>query len=516
MNVKFDSEEVNVQEEGFYEDTEVTLYKIADIKETGEPYYNDSPFENSGINLNELSFPVDISEYGLWYVAYASSRGIVAKGISQLDSDCKCSFENLESGVYMLVHSTGGDQRENGKTLTFQPYIFNNLKYDERGNVVGTYSELNLTVYLDVTFPNPDYDITKKIVSEPKNGKTYQVGEKIKYEITVTNKGNCRLDSITIIDKITSGYEGKSVEEKTFYLVDLEKGETETIEYEYEVKPKDGGYPIKNALTAVTTKPPTPPKGEKLPEVELPEVEEVKGSIEVCKVIVDNNFEQVTVSDATIYVALFADENGEQRISDVKSIKFENTSDEQRVKFTDLKVDTEYYVFEVDQEGNTIDSMNIDGKYYKINQNGIETYLDETNNEKIAVLVNEEVVTYGSITVTKNLKDLSDGKVVAEDETFYVRLFLDEKRTMPASEVEPMRFVNTASLTITFDEVEIGQKYYVSETDELGIPIDNGVTDSGGIFGAIFSNGNLVEITKESPHGSIEFENVFSERPPEY
>ncbi len=93
--------------------------------------------------------------------------------------------------------------------------------------------------------------------------------------------------------------------------------------------------------------------------------------------MIDEDGNDVEISDATIYVALFADEGGTQKISDIKSIKFTNTSEPQSVKFTDLKVDTTYYAFEVDENGNIINEINIEDKKFSVSINGIEIHLNK-------------------------------------------------------------------------------------------------------------------------------------------
>lgn len=61
LNLKFDSREVDVNEEKFNERTRVYLYMIAEITETGEIKYRDD-FQESRIDFSKLNFPVDISE----------------------------------------------------------------------------------------------------------------------------------------------------------------------------------------------------------------------------------------------------------------------------------------------------------------------------------------------------------------------------------------------------------------------------------------------------------------------
>ncbi len=230
--------------------------------------------------------------------------------------------------------------------------------------------------------------------------------------------------------------------------------------------------------------------------------------------MVDEDGNGVVVSKATIYVALFADESGTQRISDIKSMEFVNSYLEE-VEFKDLKVNTTYYVIEVDQKGNPIYSMQIDGRIFnapgafKAIISDPDTY--EVPLTNIALRQKED----GSITVTKKLETLSGEGYYSKDATFYVALFADEALTQRVSEVKPIHFVNSASETVTFTDLPLG-KYYVSETEVYGAPKKNGSLSNGGVYGAVYPDGNLAEVTRENLNPSISFENVFSDIPKDY
>ena len=55
---------------------------------------------------------------------------------------------------------------------------------------------------------NPDFEVVKKVISEPANGEAYALGEEILYQITVTNTGNVTLTDILVEDELT-GNTGK-------------------------------------------------------------------------------------------------------------------------------------------------------------------------------------------------------------------------------------------------------------------------------------------------------------------
>ena len=51
--------------------------------------------------------------------------------------------------------------------------------------------------------PAPSLFVSKTTVSAPANGKTYALGETIRYEITVLNNGNVTITDITVTDELT-------------------------------------------------------------------------------------------------------------------------------------------------------------------------------------------------------------------------------------------------------------------------------------------------------------------------
>ncbi len=133
--------------------------------------------------------------------------------------------------------------------------------------------------------------ITKEVIDK-KN--SYRAGEKIKYRITLKNDGEVRIDSFEIQDILTSKGHEEGIELGTFTEFTepagqtyLDPGETGYIDYEYTVTAKDLGGPIKNKATIVSTEPPVPkpPKGEKEPEVEIPQDGDTVG-IDVVKEVV--------------------------------------------------------------------------------------------------------------------------------------------------------------------------------------------------------------------------------------
>lgn len=115
----------------------------------------------------------------------------------------------------------------------------------------------------------------------------------------------------------------------------------------------------------------------------------------------------------------------------------------------------------------------------------------------------------GSIVVTKNLK-VNGTAVGADNATFYVALFEDAELTQRASAVKKLKFKNASASTVTFDDLEPGKTYYVSETDENGESILAGLLDDGTIYTSDFVNGN--EVTVDGSN-AVSFDNEFEDLP---
>ena len=122
----------------------------------------------------------------------------------------------------------------------------------------------------------------------------------------------------------------------------------------------------------------------------------------------------------------------------------------------------------------------------------------------------------GSITVTKKLKTLAGEDLKGVKDTFYVALFGDESRTKRVSEVMPMKFNGESSKTVTFNYLALNTRYYVSEVDKSGNPIDYGDTSDGGRYSTVFPDGNVIKLTTEVPDKDMSFESIFTSLPHEY
>ena len=123
---------------------------------------------------------------------------------------------------------------------------------------------------------NPHMTVNKKTVSTPKNGKTYVLGEEIKYEIIVTNDGNVTLTNVIVKDELTGD---------EWTVKELTPGHTsETFKTTYKVTEKDllNGSVV-NTATASSDDIKENVKPEVEPGKQESKVEDVKSSIIVDK-----------------------------------------------------------------------------------------------------------------------------------------------------------------------------------------------------------------------------------------
>lgn len=118
--------------------------------------------------------------------------------------------------------------------------------------------------------------VNKKVVSTPKNGKAYVLGENIKYEISVTNDGNVPLHNVKVKDELTGD---------EWTIKELAPGQTsEKFETTYKVTEKDllNGEVV-NTATATSDDLKENVKPEVKPGNQKSKVEDVKSSIIVDK-----------------------------------------------------------------------------------------------------------------------------------------------------------------------------------------------------------------------------------------
>ena len=212
----------------------------------------------------------------------------------------------------------------------------------------------------------------------------------------------------------------------------------------------------------------------------------VSSSISVTKRLKTVAGEDILAADQTFYVALYADQECTQRVSDVKALTFKMDS-VSTVTFTDLAIDTTYYIGECTADGvNYLRGQTADGTTYTAmfsNGNSVET---GSNGGNKAVEFENRFVKFPDgfykealLNLTKQLKN-SDGKDKNSDETFYAGIFADKDYTKLSDQVSqnivPLNLNGNSSAGAQI-KVAIADggstTLYVTEVDADGKPVEN-------------------------------------------
>ncbi len=261
---------------------------------------------------------------------------------------------------------------------------------------------------------------------------------------------------------------GNVINDKTNYFSD---GSAFTVQFE------DGG----NAVTAIhgTT-----------PEISFrnkvtPKIVKQTGSLVVTKSLTYSGH-PLHALKATFYVALYADKECRQRVSDVKALVYEDTISAE-VVFDGLEIGVPYYVGECDKAGTALDSgVLLDGTFFRtVFANGNEILLSADKEHAQEDFSNEflhiptDYYYQGELTVTKHLQDAA-GNPKNSNDTFYLGIFADEAHTKLSGAVEPniltldMAGHSSATAKVyTRTSDEAGLKLYIAEVDANGAVIQD-------------------------------------------
>ena len=208
----------------------------------------------------------------------------------------------------------------------------------------------------------------------------------------------------------------------------------------------------------------------------------VEGVVAVTKHLT-NNGEAIGAVDQTFYVALYADEECTEMVSEIKAVEFKNASSS-TVEFTGLDVGRTYYVSEVDQEGEIISAGVVNDVIFTAEfENGNEAVVSEEGGRTIVTFDNEFMeipdgfYKEAEITITKVLLG-KDGEVKNSDQVFYAGIFDDPNFENLSQNVEANIIAldlaggSSVSETITVGVLP-GESYelYITEVDENGVPV---------------------------------------------
>lgn len=206
------------------------------------------------------------------------------------------------------------------------------------------------------------------------------------------------------------------------------------------------------------------------------------GKLSVTKNLTDISGRVVVTPDSTFYVALFADAERTQRVSDVKEVHFTNSSS-QTVSFDNLSLDTAYYVSETDEYGTPIDGGEIDGgSYAAIFADGQEVRISteqpegEITFENMYAKLSLGNYYAGELTITKRV--LRGAEPFDTNETFYTGIFEDPDHTVLYGDVVALTMDGSSEYSVTIPGISVGMNendsktYYVTETTADGTPIE--------------------------------------------
>ncbi|MEG2011684.1 MAG: FctA domain-containing protein [Anaerovoracaceae bacterium] len=214
------------------------------------------------------------------------------------------------------------------------------------------------------------------------------------------------------------------------------------------------------------------------------------------------------------YVTLFQDEKFETKfkVNPTQKLSIVN-SQSTAVSYANLPKGI-YYIAETDKDGNVITKENIGAQSIAYSTQKVEI---KENHLSDSVTITNSFVgdspiiipQYGSITVVKDL--LKDGKPFATDKVFYTALFSEKELKNRVSEIKAIEMKNqsTAKVTFTYAKsgslINIGETYYVAETDKLGNPI----TDPKSIgIDQIKLDNNIANISYSSLDPQIRITNI--------
>ena len=243
---------------------------------------------------------------------------------------------------------------------------------------------------------------------------------------------------------------------------------------------------------------------------------------------IDININKTSDSAGTFYFALFGDEAGTKRISDVVSLiltsdKLTDTVTMQAIDLASMKQQMldagmtnadNIYLLETDANGNALSQV---ASPYTVTYTDNQIPTNTPANSTVNVGVDNKKNT-GSITVNKTLA----GDKITGD-TFYFALFTKDTNNnyirYEDVPVQPLTFTKAEERSLTFENVPNGVDFYVLETNANGVVADNNgdgvITDADltsytSVAGIQYkvTPANVVKLTEEDEKGTCEITNT--------
>lgn len=348
---------------------------------------------------------------------------------------------------------------------------------DPKGNPV----EKDDTKEIDTEPKNAHVTLEKETTSTPADGKAYVIGEKITYQITVTNDGNLTAANLVVTDELT-GNSG----ENAWKIESLAPGESKVFTAEYTVTEADAqaGKVVNTAAASGTSPDPEKPELPTTPGTKEVPTQDNSGTIQITKNLTLNG-ESVTAKDVTFYVALFEDEACTVRLTEAKGLTFNGTS-AATVTFDHMLVGKTYYVSETDGNGNVVTNGSINGTPYMADfSEGRSVTVSETNGSASLTFTNvfmtlpsDRFYKDARLTLTKKVLD-ADGKAKKSNETFYIGLFADaahsqltDRTTENVIALDMNGASESAAKTINIViSADTPATFYIAEVDKNGNPV---------------------------------------------
>ena len=348
---------------------------------------------------------------------------------------------------------------------------------DPKGNPV----EKDDTKEIDTEPKNAHVTLEKETTSTPADGKAYVIGEKITYQITVTNDGNLTAANLVVTDELT-GNSG----ENAWKIESLAPGESKVFTAEYTVTEADAqaGKVVNTAAASGTSPDPEKPELPTTPGTKEVPTQDNSGTIQITKNLTLDG-ESVSAKDVTFYVALFEDEACTVRLTEAKGLTFNGTS-AATVTFDHMLVGKTYYVSETDGNGNVVTNGSINGTPYMADfSDGRSVTVSETNGSASLTFTNvfmtlpsDRFYKDARLTLTKKVLD-ADGKAKKSNETFYIGLFADaahsqltDRTTENVIALDMNGASESAAKTINIViSADTPATFYIAEVDKNGNPV---------------------------------------------
>lgn len=375
------------------------------------------------------------------------------------DKNGQIVITDMPKGTYRVIET----KTPAGYISSSVPYEFVIEKAGEVKTVDGIYQAASGSI-TEVTVVNNRTQTSVNKVDDKGNyvsGARFVIKNKDKSVITDEN-GNARFT-------FTSGAEPyvlKGLPAGDYYLSELEPPKGFTIARDVLFTVSDNADAV-NTVTMVDEQEKT-----------------AKGKLVVTKQLYDEAGKELQAESGVFYVALFADEDFTDRISRVAALTFEGSSSGSTV-FENLEPDKTYYVSETNEYGEVLDAERYknysyapqypEGQTVELTRKAPEKEFSFNN---VFYELPDGYYYKGDILITKNV--VRNGEKCNSEDIFYAGIFTDAEHTKLFGEAA-VELAMDGNSSVTVDvPVTIGDskdavvRYYVTETDKNGVPLENG------------------------------------------